>query len=69
MNIKSGINLSFPTFYPFLNPIIIPGTNPNVAAIGSPDAVRVDGCAANCVAVLLSAWITCPDTFVSVLFE
>jgi hypothetical protein len=42
-------------FYPFLNPINSPGTNPTAAAIGSPDAATVDGCAANCVAVLLSA--------------
>jgi hypothetical protein len=42
-------------FYPFLIPIISPGTNPNTATIGSPDAATADGCAANCVAVLLSA--------------
>jgi hypothetical protein len=41
-------------FYPFLNPISSPGTNPNIVAIGNPDAVIADGCAANCVAVLLS---------------
>jgi len=41
-------------FYPFLNPIKSPGTNPTAAAIGSPDAETADGCAANCVAVLLS---------------
>jgi len=42
-------------FYPFLNPINTPGTNPDIAAIGSPDAATADGCGANCVAVLLSA--------------
>jgi hypothetical protein len=42
-------------FYPFLNPVSSPGTNPTAAAIGSPDAETADGCAANCVAVLLSA--------------
>jgi hypothetical protein len=46
-----------------LNPISSPGTNPTAAAIGSPDAATLDGCAANCVAVLLSAWTTCPDAF------
>jgi hypothetical protein len=42
-------------FYPFLNPINTPGTNPDIAVIGSPDAATADGCGANCVAVLLSA--------------
>ena len=42
-------------FYPFLNPVSSPGTNPNIAAIGNPDVATADGCAANCVAVLLSA--------------
>jgi hypothetical protein len=43
------------SFYPFLNPVNSPGTNPTAAAIGSPDAETADGYAANCVAVLLSA--------------
>ena len=46
-----------------MNPIISPGTNPNIAAIGSPDAATVDGCVANCVAVLLSALTSCSDAF------
>ena len=55
-NIKEKLNFAYPTvFYPFLIPIISPGTNPNVAAIGRPDAATADGCDANCVAVLLSA--------------
>lgn len=32
-----------------------PGTNPNIAAIGSPDVATPDVGAANCVTVLLSA--------------
>jgi hypothetical protein len=49
-----------------LNPIISPGTNPSIAAIGNPDAAIVDGCDANCVAVLLSALTTCSYAFVNV---
>src|SRR5262249_26526308 len=41
--------------HPFLKPNISPGTNPNIAATGNPDAAMAGGCAANCVAVLLSA--------------
>jgi hypothetical protein len=52
--LPSMISISI-IFHPFLNPINSPGTNPTAAAIGSPDAETADGCAANCVAVLLSA--------------
>jgi hypothetical protein len=31
-----------PVFYPFLIPIISPGTNPNVAAIGKPDTATAE---------------------------
>jgi hypothetical protein len=52
---KNDVNLGSIIFYPFLNPISSPGTNPTAAAIGSPDVEIADECAANCVAVLLSA--------------
>jgi hypothetical protein len=44
-----------------------PGTNPQPAAIGNPEAATVEECAANCDAVLLSAWTACPATFVNVV--
>src|SRR6266571_9364424 len=37
------------------------------SAIGSPNVEIADVCAANCVAVLLSACTTCPDAFVNAL--
>jgi len=52
-----------------LNPIISPGTNPNIAAIGSADAATGEGWDANCVAVVLSAWAICSDALVNVLLE
>ena len=55
------------SFYPLLNPITSPGTNPKPAAIGDPEVTIVEECVANCDAVLLSASTTCPSTLDNVV--
>jgi hypothetical protein len=45
-----------PSFYPLLNPITSPGTNP---AIGDPEVTILEECVANCDAVLLLACNKC----------
>jgi hypothetical protein len=55
------------SFYPLLNPITSPGTNPKPAAIGDPEVTIVEECVANCDAVLLSASTICPSILVNVV--
>ncbi len=54
--------------YPFLNPNIGPGMNPNAAATGKPAASTEVECTANCYAVSFNACPTCPATLVNVVF-
>jgi hypothetical protein len=53
--------------YPVFNPSIGPGRNQKDATTGRPAVSIVLECAANCDAVLFTAYTACPATFVNVL--
>jgi hypothetical protein len=69
LNCKLSLQTQFKSsFYPLLNPITSPGTNPISATMGNPEAA-IKECVANCDAVSLRVCNGCVVTFAKANLE